>query len=240
MRGRVFEVFSSVQGEGLRVGERHLFVRLAGCNLNCRYCDTPARGGEPAVCRLRLPEGGEERLENPLEASLLARRLAAFPRQLRRMVCLTGGEPLLQAGFLRGLLGALGEAGVGGFYLETNGTLFREFAGVAAAVDVVAMDIKLPSAYGGEPLWEEHRRFLETVPEKTFVKVVLTRRTPREEFMQAVRLVAGVSREIPLVIQPVWPVETPASVLLDFQEVALRELEEVRVVVQQQQILGVP
>ena len=46
------EVFSSIQGEGLYVGDRHLFVRFAGCNLNCQYCDTPdsrAVGNKPTA-----------------------------------------------------------------------------------------------------------------------------------------------------------------------------------------------
>ena len=39
--GYLSEIFVSFQGEGAHVGYRHLFVRLAGCNLRCRYCDTP-------------------------------------------------------------------------------------------------------------------------------------------------------------------------------------------------------
>ncbi|MBN1405468.1 MAG: 7-carboxy-7-deazaguanine synthase QueE, partial [Candidatus Omnitrophica bacterium] len=36
----VLEIFSSIQGEGIYVGERQIFIRFAGCNLNCVYCDT--------------------------------------------------------------------------------------------------------------------------------------------------------------------------------------------------------
>lgn len=36
----VNEIFSSIDGEGLRTGELATFIRLAGCNLRCRYCDT--------------------------------------------------------------------------------------------------------------------------------------------------------------------------------------------------------
>ena len=36
----IVEIFSSIQGEGLLVGRRQIFVRFAGCNLDCNYCDT--------------------------------------------------------------------------------------------------------------------------------------------------------------------------------------------------------
>ena len=38
---RVVEVFSSIQGEGVCLGHRQIFVRLGGCNLHCDYCDEP-------------------------------------------------------------------------------------------------------------------------------------------------------------------------------------------------------
>ncbi|PLX95348.1 MAG: 7-carboxy-7-deazaguanine synthase QueE, partial [Desulfuromonas sp.] len=37
----MIELFSSIQGEGVFLGERQAFLRLAGCNLDCAYCDTP-------------------------------------------------------------------------------------------------------------------------------------------------------------------------------------------------------
>ncbi len=41
VKGYLSEIFVSFQGEGLHVGRRHLFLRLSGCHLRCRYCDTP-------------------------------------------------------------------------------------------------------------------------------------------------------------------------------------------------------
>jgi 7-carboxy-7-deazaguanine synthase len=78
---RIFEIFSSVQGEGMRQGEPTIFVRLAGCDKRCSFCDTKYAwtGGRlfPA----------EEVLE---KVRRVHRRYPA------RWVCLTGGEPFLQ------------------------------------------------------------------------------------------------------------------------------------------------
>ncbi len=40
MKAKISEIFSSIQGEGLYLGKRHIFVRFFGCNMRCAYCDT--------------------------------------------------------------------------------------------------------------------------------------------------------------------------------------------------------
>ena len=74
---RVSEIFLSIQGEGTRAGRPCAFVRFTGCDLRCTWCDTAYAF-----------HGGEER---PRQAVVAA--LDAMPT---RLVCLTGGEPLLQ------------------------------------------------------------------------------------------------------------------------------------------------
>jgi 7-carboxy-7-deazaguanine synthase len=75
---RVTEIFRSIQGEGTRAGRPCAFVRFTGCDLRCTWCDTA-----------HAFQGGEERSRQSILAELDGLGL--------RHVCLTGGEPLLQA-----------------------------------------------------------------------------------------------------------------------------------------------
>ena len=98
------EIFHSIQGEGVSQGTPCVFLRLAGCNLACSWCDTAYswNGSAPAV-RLTPEKAAELVLQYPC----------------RRLV-LTGGEPLLQQKALPSLLRLLPEHAV---EMETNGTI---------------------------------------------------------------------------------------------------------------------
>ncbi len=253
MHATVVEVFSSIQGEGLLVGERQVFVRLAGCNLDCAYCDTPAAKGEPPACRVERTPGKQdfEEAGNPLSAADIAaavRRLERPQPGLHHSVALTGGEPLLHAEFLAELLPMVGDLGVGS-YLETNGTFADELVGVLPHLDTVCMDIKLPSATKGAPLWGSHERFLlglaavEDPTRLDFAKCVVTAECDPDEVDQAARLIAGVNVEMALVLQPVTSVAEevrPPSPrqMLEMQAVAKQHLARVRVIPQVHRAAG--
>jgi len=197
MKGRISEIFASVQGEGLYVGERQIFVRLAGCNLKCSYCDTDTSGFkeyDPAEALAEI-----EKLAAPRSAPA-----RCTPRRLSTcaVVSFTGGEPLLQTDFLKELLPLVRQAGFRN-YLETNGTLPEAMREVAGLVNIVAMDFKLPSSGKTEPLWEAHRAFLAACAGKeVFVKAVVSSRTREEDILEGIRAVRDIRPDAVLVLQP--------------------------------------
>ncbi len=132
MECRVVEVFRSLQGEGPEAGTPAVFVRLAGCNLRCPWCDTKYAWS-----------GGEV-----VEAREVAERVARLAHGAELLV-LTGGEPLLQPRCIAKLLEELGLMRV---YLrpalETNGTLPP--GPLAFMLDHAVVSPKLSnSRYGG-------------------------------------------------------------------------------------------
>jgi 7-carboxy-7-deazaguanine synthase len=125
---RVHEILCTIQGEGSRAGLPCVLVRLAGCNLHCRWCDTPAARDAQAG----RPMGIAEIVRAVTET--------ACPR-----VELTGGEPLLQPA-APALLAALVEAGFETL-LETNGSC--DIAAVDPRV-IRIVDVKCPASGEGD------------------------------------------------------------------------------------------
>lgn len=225
----VLDIFASRQGEGLCVGAPHVFVRFGGCNVVCDYCDTPES--------IPVGSGSLKSLQQVMES------ISKLDPDLRsEAVSLTGGEPLMQVSFLERLIPQLKQAGRR-IYLETNGTLPRALERIQKGCDWIAMDIKPPSAIGRD-LWEAQRWFLKTGEKKIFTKMVLTGKTKEEELRDAVDLISGVRRDIPLVLQPAtaWGQATPIPLarLASWWALATQKLSDVRILPQVHRLWQIP
>jgi len=126
---RVTEFFVSLQGEGAEAGRRTAFIRLAGCNLSCGWCDTPYswKPGEFGPAE-RQPHTIAELLRMVSDADV-------------QLVEVTGGEPLLQAA-TPSLLTALCDAGHS-VNLDTSGAL--PIQGQDPRVSIL-LDFKCPAS----------------------------------------------------------------------------------------------
>lgn len=166
MSMRVNEIFASIQGEGTRAGEPCTFVRFTGCNLRCTYCDTEHAFYE-----------GED-----LDRQGILARVADLGLPL---VCVTGGEPMLQ----REIVPFLGEL-VGRGYtvlLETGGS--RPLSQVPSEV-IKVVDLKTPGAIRRDPppgfdltpafLSTFDRSNLDALLPHDLIKIVLTSRADYE------------------------------------------------------------
>lgn len=166
---QITEIFHSIQGESTHAGAPCVFVRLTGCNLRCRWCDT-----EYAF------QGGHR-----MEVDEVVREVGQYPC---RLVEITGGEPLLQAP----AVGALAQRLLGSGYtvmLETSGE--RDLAAVPAEV-VKIVDVKCPGSGEAETFRLANLALLQPWDE---LKFVLTDRADYEfarDFIATHRL-AGVA-----------------------------------------------
>ena len=142
----IIEIFSSIQGEGPYIGCRQIFIRFAGCNLKCDYCDTPFDKQE--FCNLEVicsPSENEQfkKLKNPVSVVQLIREISDLNEILHHSISLTGGEPLLHRAFLKEFLTEFKNLFPKiKIYLETNGTLIDELVLIMENIDIISMDIK--------------------------------------------------------------------------------------------------
>jgi len=120
---KLVEIFKSIQGEGRNQGKTAVFIRLAGCNLDCSWCDTPNSRDE-----------GQEFDNDEI--------IRMVDESGCKEICITGGEPLLQVSELRVLLSRLSRLGFS-IEIETNGTI--DFGPVQDNA-TICMDVKCPSS----------------------------------------------------------------------------------------------
>lgn len=180
---RVSEIFHSLQGESTRVGLPTVFIRLTGCPLRCRWCDTTYAYA-----------GGEI-----LTLGTILGRVAAFGC---RTVCVTGGEPLAQSA-CPDLLAALCDAGYS-VSLETSGAI--DITPVDPRV-VRIVDLKAPDS--GE-LASNHWDNLDQLRPIDEIKLVLASRADYD-WAKSVLAERHLADRCTVLFSPVWDSLAPAD-----------------------------
>lgn len=219
MKAPIVEIFSSFQGEGLWIGRRQIFVRFAGCNLDCNYCDTSVSKSTNSGVLMSVDEVFEkiEELKTPDLHS----------------ISFTGGEPLLYADFINELSNKLHNKlldNLSNFedmfnikiMIETNGTLPDSLSKIKK-IDCVSLDIKLKEHIGQkweDNIFENELATLKLMIERkiyTYCKLVVSPFTDLSTIKNIGKELTNIIEsnnygnekniEIPIILQPASPIE---------------------------------
>lgn len=246
MKAYISEIYSAVQGEGEYLGLRQIFLRFCKCNINCAYCDTIREtrygryekdAGKRNFVKFRNPaENAYMRVENGHARSLqsIINRLNKIPHHA---VSLTGGEPLLHADFLKEFLPKIKKLKI---YLETNGTLPGELKKIIKFVDIIAMDIKLPSVTKDKAFWRAHKEFIDIAvknKKEIFIKLVVSKNTDLKDIKKASELIKD--KNIPVIFQPVFGKQKPKVLqLTQWQFMLSKKHKTVKIIPQTHKMIG--
>ncbi len=216
---KIKEIFTSIQGEGPYIGEKHLFVRTTRCNLSCKYCDTDFK------CDKDSKEYNYDEFYEELKS------------HDANTVSFTGGEPLLEADFLCEFLRRYKNRLNKKIYLETNGTYPEGLEKIIDYVDIISMDIKLKSATGQDYSPITFGDFLDIARKKeVFAKIIFDENISDDEINKSVNLAKKYG--ILLVLQPKMPMDSdfcPYEIFEKFYE----KYKNVRLIAQMHKFLDI-
>jgi 7-carboxy-7-deazaguanine synthase len=196
----ISEVFFSIQGEGVDIGLPTVFVRVSRCNLECNWCDT-TYSWEP----------GEERKVPDIVEEVMSYGV--------KRVCISGGEPLLQADEVTQLVEALEAEGCE-IAIETNGSIDIELVPRGPLTHFI-MDLKCPSS------GMQDRNLFTNVANMRSDDVLKFVIAHQEDYIYAKRLLERQRPPCPVVFQPVGGLD-----LRDLAERVLEDRLDVRVLLQ--------
>ncbi len=180
------------------IGKRQIFVRFAGCNIDCKYCDTQ---------NSKSVENGEyytfDQLNNRIQ-SIMTPDFDSLE--------ITGGEPLLHSDYIKNFLSEYNYKAM----LETNATLPENLRDLADVIDIVSMDIKLPEHFLNEDEWsdvyEKELQSIEIMEDnniKYYIKIVVSQTTSTKIIEDIIKdLLPRVNSDVEIILQPVSPISS--------------------------------
>lgn len=238
MNSNFIEFFLSIQGEGLYIGTKQLFVRFAECNLNCNYCDTNNEKTENCKVYYNLENNQVEHIPNSIDVKSVLKIISNFDKENFSFISITGGEPLLQAVFLKEILKKLNKK----IILETNGTLHTELSKVIDFVDIVSMDFKFNSIAKTNINYNIYQPFVEIASKKElYIKLVIDSNLLDDEIDKFCSIVSN--KNIPVIVQPVMQknsfVKKDIIKSLQLQTFLLKYFNDVRILPQIHKILDI-
>ena len=237
MKIRLFEIFTSVEGEGILYGTKTLFVRLAGCPFTCFYCDTKES--------LPLDSGQEYDIEEAFH--LIDSNL----KKQTYKVNFTGGDPLVQHEAVAKLAKYVQSKKIP-TYLESSCFDSSKFNHVLPFFDIIKIEFKTKDSKFVDP--KHYERLIEnamnclksSVSERktTYIKVVVSSKTGSGEFNKLVKnIFNSVSRDQidGFVIQPTYGIAEPSlELLLSLYDIVFPYYTDVKVVPQLHKFIGAP
>ena len=237
MKIRLFEIFTSVEGEGILYGTKTLFVRLAGCPFTCFYCDTKES--------LPLDSGKEYSIDEANE--LIDSNL----QNQTYKVNFTGGDPLIQHQAVAELAKHIQNKKIP-TYLESSCFDIDRFNHVLPFIDIVKIEFKTKDSDFTDPkhydkLIGHTMKCLESsVKSKkiTYIKIVVSSKTQLGDFKELVDQIFNIISKEDIdgfVIQPTYGVSEPSlDLLLNLYDVVFPYYIDVKVVPQLHKFIGAP
>jgi organic radical activating enzyme len=237
LKVRLFEIFTSVEGEGILYGTKTLFVRLAGCPFTCFYCDTKES--------LPLDSGTEYTIEkaNQLIDSNL--------KHQTYKVNFTGGDPLIQHQAVAQLAKHIQEKKIP-TYLESSCFDIDRFNHVLPFIDIVKIEFKtkdsdfVDSEHYEKLIGHTMKCLKSSVNAKkiTYIKIVVSSKTQLNEFEELTKQIFDVISKDDIdgfVIQPTYGISEPSlDLLLNLYDLVYPHFIDVKVVPQLHKFIGAP
>lgn len=237
MNVRIFEIFTSIEGEGIFYGTKTLFVRLAGCPFTCFYCDTKES--------LPLDSGKEFSIEDAITEIDSQIQSNTFK------VNFTGGDPLLQHQAVALLAKNIQDRKIP-TYLESSCFDVDRFNHVLPFIDYVKIEFKTRESEfvdikHYEKLISESLKCLESsinLQKITYIKIVVSSKTKITDFNNLVENIFKIRNSEKIsgfIIQPTYGISEPSlEQLMEMYDCVFPKFRDVKIVPQLHKFIGAP